>query len=167
MDFKIYDQNAILNDPVLLAYMLDTTVENMNYIFGSDMGSKENREIWIHNNLRTNDPSWQVVIGGEKDLLVGFIVYTVRDGVLSVCDIEVDKNYRFTPGFIIGIFRFLFAAEKDRFKRISGYINKANTVSMDNFLKYATSVTEKARGYSFEIDEAATQSIKNKLIKNR
>ncbi len=167
MDFKIYDQNAILNDPVRLAYMLDTIVENLNYIFGSDMGSKENRDAWIQNNLKTNDPSWHAVIGGEKDSFIGFIVYTVRDGVLSVCDIEISQDYRFSPAFIIGLFRFLFTAEKGRFDRISGYINKANAVSRDNFLKYATSVTEKARGYSFEIDSSATRDIMNKLIKNR
>ena len=52
---------------------------------------------------------------------------------------------------------------KDEFSTISGYINKKNKVSQHNFLKFATTITERPNGYSFIIDKPATDKIKAKI----
>ena len=40
MEFKIYNQQEILSDTVLTDYILDTTIDNLSYIFGNDMDSE-------------------------------------------------------------------------------------------------------------------------------
>ena len=167
MCFKIYDQKAVLADPELTAYILDTIIDNLSYIFGDDMGSEENRNDWISHNLKTEDDFWRVIAGSKDDLPQGFIIYTVHDRVLSICDIEINRSHRFSPALVLGLFGTLFEHEGDNFDTITGYINKANHVSQNNFLKYATSVDEKPRGFSLMINEAGTQSIKNKFKKKR
>lgn len=167
MEFKIYNQQEILSDTVLTDYILDTTIDNLLYIFGNDMDSEENRSLWIQNNLKSENSSWRIIIASSNNSNIGFFTYSIANRSLTVHDIEINKSHRFSPILFSGLFKTLFKEEGDKFDSITGYINKANRESQNNFLKLATSITEKPRGYSFLIDEKTTEKIKNKVLKKK
>ncbi len=166
MGFTVYTQQQMLSSVELTDFMLNTIIENLSYIYGEDMGAEENRKEWIQYNLKTVDPSWRAVIGKKRGENAGFVLYTIKERTLLINDIEICKANRFDPYLMGGLFSTLFQTEDGNFDRISGYVNKANTVSQKNFLKYATSVSEKARGYTFLIDKEKTLEIKEKFQKS-
>ena len=163
MNFCIYNQQEILSNIQLTNYLIDTIIENLSYIYGNDMESEENRNAWIDNTLRTEDATWRVIIANQNAVNIGFIVYSVKSRSLSVNEIEIDKEHRLNPALISGLFCTLFKNESKNFDTISGYINKKNKVSQHNFLKLATTITERPNGYSFIIDKPATDKIKAKI----
>lgn len=167
MEFQIYSQQEALSQAGLTDYLLDTLVENLSYLFGEDMGTPENREEWIAYNLKDEHPHWRVVVGGKDGRYLGFLIYTVEDRRLTVCDIEINQSGRRNPILLLGLFQKAFQEENRSFDTIAGYINKGNQVSQDNFLKYATSVEERPRGYSFLIDEKAAEKLKSRVLKWR
>lgn len=145
MEFKIYNQQEILSDTVLTDYILDTTIDNLSYIFCNDMDSEENRSLWIQNNLKSENSSWRIIIASSNNSNIGFFTYSIANRSLTVHDIEINKSHRFSPILFSGLFKTLFKEEGDKFDSITGYINKTNRESQNNFLKLATSITEKPR----------------------
>lgn len=166
MYFSIYTQQEISENNKLTSFLLDTIIENLSYIYGSEMGSTENRNSWIEYNLKRMDDSWHAVIGYKNDIPVGFLLYTIENRTLSVNDIEIIQSERMSPPLLIGLLRRMMAEEESNFDSISGYINKANIVSQRNFLKYATEIVPRPNGFVFTINKAETDRIKARLLKN-
>lgn len=164
MEFLIYNQKQVLSCPELAHYLVDTIVDNLSYIYGEDMGSEENKKEWITYNLKTENPSWRVVTGARNGSCLGFLIYAIENRCLTVHDIEIVKSSRRNPVLLSGLFKTMFAKEQDRFDTIAGYINKDNKISQSNFLKYATSVTERSKGYSFLIGEDAAGRLKARVL---
>lgn len=163
MDFTIFNQKEILENPSLTSFILDTTADNLSYIYGEEMGSEENRQIWIKYNLIQTDRTWHTVIGFRDGVPLGFITYKINKDSLYICDIEIIKSARRNPVLLGGMLREMITSEN--FSRISGYINRENTVSQKNFLKYATEINETEKGYSFKINEKSTQRIIKRFIR--
>ena len=159
MDFHIYRPDEMLADTVLTDFILDTIVENLSWLFGDDMGSAENREKWISYNLRTESPVLHAAVAEDLPERMGFILYAVEDRRLVFHDVEIAVSRRFSPKLLLGLFRTVFLAEDGNFDTMGGYINRRNGVSLDNFIRYATSVGERERGCSFVIDAGATREI--------
>ncbi len=167
MDFHVYCQKEVLSQEALTKELLDTIVDNLSYIFGEDMGTEENRNEWIQYNLRTEHPHWRMIAEGKNGRRRGFLIYTIENHQLTVCDIEIKKDSRRNPILLLGLFQTLFKTESHSFRTMRGYINKGNETSQKNFLKYATSIAELPRGYSFLIDEEATEKLKSRVLKWR
>ncbi len=163
MDFKMYSQQDVLSTPALKNYILDSIIRHLQYIYGEEMGSLENRKEWIAYNLERHDPSWRVTVAhkGEKNL--GFLITSLDKRLLEVNDIQIERHARKNPFLMIGLFITAFQYYENNFDTLGGYINKANNESQGNFLRYATTITELKNGYSFEIDEVGTKQIKEKL----
>lgn len=164
MDFTICNQKEILENPSLTSFILDTTADNLSYIYGEEMRSEESRQTWIKYNLMQTDKTWRTVIGFRDGNPLGFITYKINNGDLYICDIEIIKTARRNPVLLGGMLKEMIISEK--FTCISGYINRDNTVSQKNFLKYATEINESAKGYSFKINEEAVQKIKEKFLRH-
>lgn len=167
MKFHTYSQQDVLYNPELTAFILDTIINNLSYIYGSEMGSKKNRNSWIENNLKRKDDTWHAIIGTKNVLPVGYIIYTIKNETLSVNDIEIIQSERRNPALLFGLLREMAVTENNKFSTISGYINKANKTSQNNFLKYATSIIERPNGFIFMINESATAMIKAKLLRHK
>ena len=161
MDIKIYNQRKIYDSQFLTSFILDTTADNLSYIYGEEMRSAENRQTWIKYNLEQTDKTWHTVIGFRNGEPLGFIIYKIDKNCLYICDIEIIKSARRNPVLLGGLLRKMITTED--FTCISGYINRENTLSQKNFLKYATDITETEKGYSFRINEETTQRIKERM----
>lgn len=151
MEYAVYSQKDILHTDGMADRLLDMTVQNLSYLFGTDMGSQENREAWKIHNLQTADPTWQCAVRSCKSDIAGFIIYTVKKRVLCIHDFEISVAYRRYPSLIIGLLGAIFKKEQDHFDCMEGYINSRNSQSQSNFLKYATAVSCTANGYHFTI----------------
>ena len=159
MEYHIYRTSELISDRKLVGLLLDTMTDNLSWLYGEDMGSKENREKWIRYNLYADDPVLKAAVGECLPEICGFILYSVEDRRLVFHDVEIVKKHRFNPKLLIGLFGTLFTAEADGFDTMSGYINKKNEVSLSNFLRYATDIEDRPRGYSFVTDAEATRKI--------
>lgn len=167
MVFHTYSQQGVLNDRNLIAFLLDTIIENLSYIYGSEMGSEDDRNSWIDYNLKRKDDSWRAIVGFRNGTPVGFILYTIENRSLSVNDIEIILTERRNPILMGGLLKNMISAEDKNFDTISGYINKANETSQHNFLKYASYVVDRPNGFLFTINHAGTDKIKEKLLKGQ
>ncbi len=87
MGFAVYTQKQILSSTVLTDFLLDTIIENLSYIYGDEMGSEENRREWIQYNLKTEEPSWRVIIGKKRGDNAGFLLYTIKECTPSLSTI--------------------------------------------------------------------------------
>ena len=164
MDFHIYNQKGIYESKILTSFILDTTADNLSYIYGEEMRSDESRQTWIKYNLEQPDKTWHCVIGFKNETPLGFIIYKISNDNLYINDIEITKSARYNPALLKGLLKTIILTEK--FTGISGYINRENTVSQKNFLKYATDITETEKGFSFRINEEATLKTKEKFNKH-
>lgn len=165
MEFIICNQKEILENSRLTSFMLDTATDNLSYIYGEEMRSEESRQTWIKYNLKQTDKTWRTVFGFRDGTPLGFITYKINKDSLYICDIEIIKSARRNPVLLGGLLRKMIINEN--FNCISGYINKENTVSQKNFLKYATEISESEKGFSFTINEEATKRIKEKMNRFR
>ena len=163
MEFSTYTQQAVFENPKITAFLLDTIIENLSYIYGEDMGSEENRNSWIAYNLKQKDDTWHVIVGSRSGTPLGFIIYSIKSRILSVNDIEIIKSERHNPALLRGLLRSMLMGENNNFDSIYGYINRNNLTSQRNFLKYATNITKRQSCFSFEINQEATQRIKAKI----
>ena len=163
MDFAVYDNRQILSDEKLVNWIIDLTVDNLSYIYGSDMGNEEDRQLWTENNLKDDSLGYKAVIASKNDKKLGFLSYTIDDRILTVHDIEISKDDRFNPILLLGLFRKVLYENCEKYDGIKGYINKQNKTSMDCFLKYASEITERPRGFSFTIDEYTKNRICRRL----
>lgn len=165
MVFRTYTQQDVLNDSKLTAFLLNTIIENLSYIYGTEMGSEDDRNSWIDYNLKRKDDDWHAIVGFQNGSPIGFILYTVDKRILSVNDIEIILTERRNPVLMVGLLRTMVSAEEKNFDAISGYINKANETSQHNFLKYASDIAKRPNGFLFTIDRAETDKIKTRLLK--
>ncbi len=165
MDFKLYSQKEVLSDPVLTNYLLDTIIDHLSYIYGNDMGSPEDRREWIAYNLERPEPSWRVTVAHRGGKNLGFLITTLDKRQLVINDVQIERHARKNPFLLLGLFITAFQHYDDKFTTLGGYINKSNNESQNNFLRYATIITELKNGYSFEVDEIVTEQIKKKLEK--
>lgn len=162
MDFRIYTQREVLADRELTVALLDILVDNLSYLFGDDMGSPENRSLWIKNNLEISDASWRLIVGSKGNTVCGFLITATKGRTLCVRDIEIQKAYRLHPALLRGLFGAMFAACDNDFDEITGYIHKRNAVSQKHFLRLATAVTATENGYALHLDKAATAAVRNR-----
>lgn len=158
MDFRICSQAEVAGDPKLAAFLLDTIIGNLSYLYGPDMGSEENRQSWIAYNLQRKDDSWHAIVGSRQGLPLGFVICTVKDRALCVNDIEILPAARRNPALLSGLLRRMLEAED--FDTVTGHIHRNNLESQRNFLKYATEVSETPNGYRFTIGPEAVKRIK-------
>ncbi len=165
MRFLVYLQQQVLASEALTDFLLDTIIENLSYLYGEGMGNEENRKEWIEYNLKTENPTWRAIVGISGGKYAGFLLYSIDHRDLIIHDLEIVKAMRFHPPVLAGLFRTLFHQENGKFDCISGYINKGNLVSQQNFLKYATSVVEGERGYMLMVDGESTAKIMKKFEK--
>ena len=150
MDFVIYDKSIIENKN-LLNYIFSTFQENLGFLYGENMITEKSRQDWIKNNLLT-DAYWRIVIAVDNDSKpCGFLIYTVSNGIFTVNDIEINKNYRFNPFILKGLFITAFTRENGNWKVLKGYINDKNAISKKNFLKLATEITKTDHGIILSI----------------
>ncbi len=164
MEFKTYNQKEIYKSEILTSFILNTTADNLSYIYGEEMRSDESRQTWIKYNLEQVDRSWRTIVGFKDEQPLGFIIYKINRSCLYICDIEIIKSARRKPSLLGGMLNQMLTSEK--ITSIAGYINKENIVSQNNFLKYATDVTESEKGFSFKIDEKSTKKIKERFKKH-
>jgi len=163
ISFSVCSQKELLSDDKFADEMIDIIVDNLSYLFGDDMGSDENREEWKKHNLKTADQTWHTVFGRRKGKIAGFIIYTIKNRELMVNDFEISKDHRLDPALMIGLLKTMIWIEYDSFDKIRGYINKNNTESQANFLRYATDIIETEHGYRFIIDKEKTFAIKKRF----
>ena len=156
MKFVIYNQ-SIKQDEGLLAYIFDALKENLSFLYGDNMITPEARQSWLNNNLLNTDLYWRIVVAYDKDTPCGFLIYTLQNNAFVVNDIEINKPFRHNPVLLRGLFRSAFALEKGKWTILKGYINHKNTLSKNNFLKLATSLTENKNGISLETTKEVIQ----------
>ena len=165
MEFKNFSQKEILKSSCLTSFILDTTADNLSYIYGEEMRSEESRQTWIKYNLEKTDKTWHAVTGFRNGEPLGFIIYKISKSQLYICDIEIKKCARRNPVLLGGLFKKMITDEAEGFNCMAGYINKENRISQNNFLKYATEISESDKGYSFTINEQKTSEIKQRFLK--
>jgi hypothetical protein len=159
MIFKTYKQNDILNNAQLIEFILNTICDNLEYLFGPEMRSNQNKKEWIEYNLKTINPNWYCVIASNAETLCGLLIFTYDklNKKITINDIEIPKDYRRNIVLIRGLFRETLL--KNDFKFIRGYINKNNYESQSNFLKYTTIINETKNGYIIETQEQQNERI--------
>ncbi|MDY0209509.1 MAG: hypothetical protein RBR48_04965 [Bacilli bacterium] len=159
MIFKTYKQNDILNNTQLIDFIVNTICDNLEYLFGSNMRSNQNKNEWIEYNLKTVNPDWYCVIASNENILYGLLIFTYdkSNKRITINDIEIPKAYRHNITLIRGLFRE--ALLRNDFRFIRGYINKNNYESQNNFLKYTTIINETRNGYIIETQEQNNERI--------
>lgn len=157
MEFKTYNQKEIYKSEALTSFILNTTADNLSYIYGEEMRSAESRQTWIKYNLEQADKTWHTVVGFKNDIPLGFIIYKINKKCLYICDIEIIESARRSPALLGGMLKQMLTSEK--IASMAGYINRENLVSQKNFLKYATDITETEKGFSFKIGRKETKRI--------
>ncbi len=159
MEFRTYSTQALAENPELVDSFLGIMSDNLSWLFGPDMNSEENRNEWIRNNLKCDHPVLRAVVGFNGSEILGFIHYSIRSGVLVFHEFEIEARHRHDPALIRGMLRTLFHAEKGNFSAMRFYINSKNSLSQENFGRFATSCEALPRGSSFLIDERKTEEL--------
>lgn len=164
MEFRVYTPEELAADPGLVDSFLDIITQNLSWLFGEDMDSDENRDLWKRNNLFCDHPVLHAVVGIQGSRIAGFIHYSIRERKLEFHEFEVPREHRFDAALVRGLLRTLFRTEFGHFDRMQFYINRKNALSLSNFAKYASFREERPRGYSFLIDEEKTGEILSRFL---
>ena len=165
MKISIYTQEEITSKKNLIDFMLDTIIYNLSYLYGPYMDSKENREIWMNNNIYNKEDHIKFLII-EDELPLGFIIYSINeDKVLTIKEIEIAKHNNTPPLILFSMFKELSKKEYDNFDCVQGFINKKNVISIKNFMRYASYKIEKEKGYYIIVDREKTKYLKEKIAR--
>lgn len=163
MEYPVHTRQQVLDNPALTAFVLDTLVHNLSWLYGSEMDSPDNRDAWVHHNLQAPDPFWRLVVATRDSIPVGFLIFTVKNRTLYINDIQILPAHRMNPALLRGLLRAMFGAAGDNFDTMRGYINRGNATSQRNFLRFATSVEERANGMILIVDEKETERIRQRF----
>lgn len=152
MEFIVYNQE-IKNNPFILEFVFSTLGENLSHVYGNDMITPQSKNEWIKNNLLSSSTTWRIVIAYHNAIPCGFLIYTIKDEVLVINDIEIIKKFQGNPFVFRGLFLKAFQDKNKNWNKISGYINDKNELSQRNFIKLATNKIKTPRGVIIEIDK--------------
>lgn len=141
----------------LFPFMLDTLIDNLQYLYDKPMDTPENRAAWMQA-TRKNE-FWRAVVAFEDGTPCGFMTYQLSDGVLYIASIQIRREHRMSPSLLRGLLACCFQSEQGRYKQVYAHINKQNMESQKNFLRFGKIVGDTGNSYKIEITDAGWKMI--------
>ena len=141
------------------AFMLDTIIADLQYLYVEPMDTLENREKWKAA-IRSN-AAWRSIVAYDDGVPCGFIYYFIREESLYIGGIHIPRAYRFHPSVLRGLLTGALAEEQGNYEKVFWHVNKKNEESQKNFLRFGKIVGDTGLSYRVEMTQEGLEKIKS------
>ena len=140
------------------AFMLDTMIADLQYLYDEPMDTPENRAMWKQAAL--GNDAWRGIIAFDEGTPCGFLHYSIREEALYIGGIHIPPAYRYMPSILRGLLAGALADEQGSYEKVIWHVNKKNEESQKNFLRFGRIVGDSGLSYRVEMTREGMEKIK-------